>query len=151
MDPDCLRFLSVLQKCGAFPHISYFFASCCLVKTLACQVSAVSWRMWQDFYGFSRDSALKLTTAGRSAGMKRFLWTEWGSIDVLMLHCCVTLWYWHRFNMFKIWLETKFSQVFTKQIFMPIYLSRLQKSHLWCGPPCTSSSIELPVFLITKY
>lgn len=65
MDPKCLRFLSVAQECTVLPRRGYFFASCCLVKMLACQVSEVSWRMQQTLYGFTRDT--KSGTSQRDA------------------------------------------------------------------------------------
>ena len=68
MDPKCLRFLSVAQECTVLPRRGYFFASCCLVKTLACQVSEVSWRMQQTLYGFTRD-----TKSGTSQGDAKYL------------------------------------------------------------------------------
>lgn len=47
VDPKCLRFLSVANECAALPRRSYFLA-CCLVKTLARQVSEVSQRMQRE-------------------------------------------------------------------------------------------------------
>lgn len=87
---------------------------------LCCELKNVAGFLWL-FQRLSPEADYCGSERWNEGRLKRFLWTEWGSIDVLMLHCCVTLWYWHRFNMFKIWLETKFSQVFTKQIFMSIF------------------------------
>lgn len=47
VEPDCLKFQPVAQIGAELPHRSYFFASGCLVKTLAGQVSEVSRRMQQ--------------------------------------------------------------------------------------------------------
>lgn len=47
VQPDCLKSQSVAQIGAELPHRSYFFASGCLVKTLAGQVSEVSRRMQQ--------------------------------------------------------------------------------------------------------
>lgn len=54
VEPKCLRFLSVAEECAVLPRRGYFFASCCLVKTLARRVSEVSCRMQQKLYGFTR-------------------------------------------------------------------------------------------------